>query len=294
VRIGDATSGDDGSYEAIALEEREPWKWPNGAGLAVWVIPNIEMFDPDHPLEVGGRAGDTSGLATREYGNRVGLGRIRRLMSELGVRGTAAVNSAVADRYPDMLRQLLDDGWELMGHGHVNNRRLTTYPPEVEEELIRTCLGSLESATGQRPLGWLSPGLQETPNTLRYLVSAGVRYVADWVLDDQPCVLPVDGGASIVSVPYSVQTNDKPAYEQQKLTPEQFAMLVKRQFDQLELESRRTAMVFPLAIHPYLSGVPHRIAAFEEVLRYITSRDGVWLATGGEIMAAYGEVTAQA
>jgi peptidoglycan/xylan/chitin deacetylase (PgdA/CDA1 family) len=271
----------------VALQSRPAWRWPNGSGLAVWIVPNIEVFDGTYPLEAGGRAGDTAGLASREYGNRVGVGRIRELLSRLGIRATAAVNGAVAQRYPDLLRQLVDDGWELMGHGHVNNRRLTTYPRDEERDVIASCLANLESVTGQRPRGWLSPGLQQTPDTLSHLVAEGVRYVADWINDDQPYVLPVDGGADILSIPYSVETNDKSAYDRHRLAPDQFAALIKRQFDYLYAESRRTALVFPLAIHPYLSGVPHRMGALEDALRHICFRDGVWVATGNEIADAY-------
>jgi hypothetical protein len=42
-----------------------------------------------------------------------------------------------------------------------------------------------------------------------------------------------------------------------------------------------------IAIHPYLMGVPHRIDAFDVALKYVTSRPGVWLATGEEIVEHY-------
>jgi allantoinase len=265
---------------------RSGQRWPNGARLAVWVVPNVEVFDPALPLTAGGPAGDTAGLATREYGNRVGLGRLRAVLAEHGVRATAAMNAGFAVRYPELTRELVAEGWELMGHGQVNNRRLPSYPPDQERELIGECLATLDSVTGIRPKGWLSPGLLETPDTLTHLVVEGVRYVADHVCDDQPFAIPV-GAGSILSVPYSVETNDKPAYDRAGLTPPEFVALAKRQFDVLYAESARTALVFALALHPYLSGVPHRIGAVDEVLRHIRDHEDVWLATGSEILDAY-------
>lgn len=271
---------------AKPLEARSPWRWPNGARLAVWVVPNVEVFDPELPLTAGGPAGDTAGLATREYGNRVGLGRLRAVFAKYGIRATGAMNAGFAVRYPELTRQLVGEGWELMGHGQVNNRRLPSYPPDEERKLIGECLGTLESVTGIRPKGWLSPGLLETPDTLTHLVAEGVGYVADHVCDDQPFPIPVGGGA-ILSVPYSVETNDKPAYDRAGLTPPEFVALANRQFDVLYAESARTALVFALALHPYLSGVPHRIGAVDEVLRHIRDHEDVWFATGSEIADAY-------
>lgn len=268
------------------LAARPPWWWPNGTRLAVWVVPNVEVFDPARPLSAGGAAGDTAGLAVREYGNRVGLGRLRAVLAEHGVRATAAMNAGFAERHPELARELVADGWEVMGHGRVNNRRLPSYPLAAERELIGDCLATLESVTGVRPTGWLSPGLLETSNTLMHLVAEGVQYVADHVCDDQPFRIPI-GSGSILSVPYSTETNDKPAYDRAGLTPPEFAALAKRQFDVLYAESERTAMVFALALHPYLSGVPHRIGAVDEVLRHIRAHDGVWWATGSEIADAY-------
>ena len=57
------------------------------------------------------------------------------------------------------------------------------------------------------PRGWESPGLTETDDTIDLLAEAGIEYVADWVLDDQPVPIRTRSG-DIVSVPYTVELND--------------------------------------------------------------------------------------
>src|SRR5207253_10689670 len=47
----------------------------------------------------------------------------------------------------------------------------------------------LERFTGKRPVGWLGPGLTQTLETPELLVSAGVKYIGDWVYDDEPTVI---------------------------------------------------------------------------------------------------------
>ena len=60
-----------------------------------------------------------------------------------------------------------------------------------------------------------------------------------------------------------------------------------RTFDTLYREGKESGRVMPMAIHPFVIGVPHRIGAFEAVLTHITSHDDVWCATSDDIIAQY-------
>ena len=77
---------------------------------------------------------------------------------------------------------------ELVGveHDQTNALGLTEMDPAAERAAIRATIDRIEAASGTRPLGWLGAGLRETWNTLDYLREAGIRYVCDWVNDDQP------------------------------------------------------------------------------------------------------------
>jgi peptidoglycan/xylan/chitin deacetylase (PgdA/CDA1 family) len=77
--------------------------------------------------------------------------------------------------------------------------------PAAERAAVRATIDRIEAASGTRPLGWLGAGLAETWNTLDYLTEAGIRYVCDWVNDDQPYQFEI-GTPPLVSLPYSVQT----------------------------------------------------------------------------------------
>jgi hypothetical protein len=59
----------------------------------------------------------------------------------------------------------------------------------------------------------------------------------------------------------------------------------KDQFDRLYAEGAVNPRVMALAVHPYISGVPHRIKYFEAVYDYIVKHKRVWLTTGEEICA---------
>ena len=130
-------------------------------------------------------------------------------------------------------------------------------------------------------VGWLGAGLAETWNTLDYLAEAGIRYVCDWVNDDQPYLFEI-GTPPLVSLPYSVQTNDVPAYFEMKVSVPEFEAMLKRQFDTLYREGQTVPRVMAIAVHPFVTGQPHRIGALDAALEYICSHDYVWRATVGK------------
>ena len=70
------------------------------------------------------------------------------------------------------------------------------------------------------------------------------------------------------------------------LKPE-FEQMLRRQFDVLYREGEQSGRVMTIAVHPYLTGQPHRIVALERALEHICSHAGVWLATGEEIVRHY-------
>ena len=139
-----------------------------------------------------------------------------------------------------------------------------------------------ESVFLQRGVG-LGAGLAETWNTLDYLAEAGIRYVCDWVNDDQPYLFHI-GNPPLVSLPYSVQTNDVPAYFEMKVSVPEFEAMLRRQFDTLYREGETIPRVMAIAVHPFVTGQAHRIGALDSALDYICSHAGVWRATGWEIV----------
>jgi allantoinase len=280
-----------GPFPYAPITRRPKLTWPNGARLALWVIPNIEVFalDAKMPAGQGGSGGiipDVHTWAIRDYGNRVGIFRMMEVLERHGIRATVALNSDACDAHPGMIADAVRLGWEFMGHNQTNVRRLNTMPPEKERDEIRGALERIARATGRPVAGWLGSGLQETWNTLDYLIELGCKYVADWVNDDQPYVMDL-GGRQICSIPYSAEINDKSAVDHLHATPGEFEGMIRRQFDVLYREGAQSGRVMAIALHPYITGVPHRIDALDSALRYIASHDGVWLATGGEIIDHY-------
>jgi len=263
-------------YQAIV--DRPPVVWPNGARVAVWVIPNIEHFH----IEIGNQAPDIRNHSRRDYGNRVGVWRIIEVLAKHGVRGTVALNAEVGRFYPRIMEAVTKLQWELMGHGLTNSVLLTGMSKDKEAAVIaeaREIIGQW----GQTMRGWLGPGLGETWHTLDLLREHGVQYVCDWVNDD----LPYRMNNGLYSIPYSIELNDMPLFNVPSIDIGEFERRIRETFDVLYEEGARSGRVMAIALHPFLIGVPHRIRTLDRALSYIASHGSVWFATGSEIIDAY-------
>jgi peptidoglycan/xylan/chitin deacetylase (PgdA/CDA1 family) len=285
-----------GPFPYSPIIKRPRFILPDGNRIALWVIPNLEVFGLNEPIPSGGRPGpappDVPSWSVRDYGNRIGVFRLMEVLDRYSIRATAALNSDLCAAHPEIISEAVARRWEFMGHNESNARRLTTAPPGQEPVLIRNTLGAIARGSGVRPRGWLSSGLAETWDTLDYLVAEGVDYVCDWINDDQPYAMTLDSGRSIISVPYSEDLNDKPQFEKRNRTPEEFESMICREFDVLYRESEKGARVIAIAVHPYIIGAAHRIGALDSALEYICRHQGVWRATGGEICDHYRKVSA--
>jgi peptidoglycan/xylan/chitin deacetylase (PgdA/CDA1 family) len=278
-----------GPFPYSPITERPPIRWPNGARVALWVIPNIEFMPLDQPVQASkSPVPDVRGYSDFDYGNRVAVFRLMDVLDRFGIRATVALNSDVCEHHPEIITEAVAREWEFMGHGESNARWLgRAGSDDAARAIVADTLARIEAATGTRPRGWLGSGLEETWNTLDHLVDNGVRYVADWVNDDEPYRMDFGNGRTILSIPYSTEINDRPAYVRNQHTPEEFVAMVRAAFDVYYREGARSGRVMAIALHPNLSGVPHRIDALAEALDYVCGHDGVWLATGSEIIEAY-------
>jgi allantoinase len=278
-------------FDYSPIIDRPRLSWPNGARVAVWVIPNIEHFLFDRPstrltnLPVNP---DVLNYSWRDYGVRVGIWRMMEVMERYGVKGTVALNSDVCARYPRIIEEGKKLGWEWMGHGNNNSTLFAGQSEPEERALIKHVVTTISKSVGKAPRGWLSPALSETMRTLDILAENGIEYVGNWVNDDQPYPMRVKKG-SMIAMPYSVEINDIPALLDLHQSPETFGQMICDQFDVLYEDGAQTGRVMSICLHPFLVGYPHRSKYFAKALHHITSRQEVWLTTGGAIVDWYKE-----
>ena len=276
-------------YDPIA--GRAPLTLPDGARMVVWVIVNVEEWDARAamprtgltPPAGGSPLPDVPNWAWHEYGNRVGFWRMLAVLDELSIPAVLAVNGVALGSYEPIARAALERGWEFLAHGYTQRNMQSV---EDERLDIRRTREAIAAFAGRRPRGWLGPGLTETWETPDLLVEEGYAYVCDWVLDDQPVTLRTRSGP-LVNIPYTQECNDVAMMLIQHHPAREYRRRAADQFDQLYADSRESARVMALVVHPYIMGAPHRLRYFRETLERIAGFDDVTFWTGERILDWY-------
>lgn len=277
------------SYSAII--DRKPLKLPGKARMVVWVIVNIEEWNPREtmprtvltPPAGGAPLPDIPNWAWHEYGNRVGFWRLLEALDDHGIRAVLAINGMAVSTYDTISRAALDRGWEFMGHG-FGQKNMQKVADERDD--IRKTVQAIKEFTGKAPRGWLGPGLTETWETPDLLVEEGFDYVCDWVLDDQPVVLKTRS-KPIVNIPYTQECNDVAMMLIQHHKASEYHDRAMDQFEQIHHDSAGSARVMALVVHPYIMGAPHRARHFRRVLEKISRLPDVAFWTGEQIYDWY-------
>jgi len=226
---------------------------------------------------------DVPNWSWHEYGMRVGVWRFFELFQRLKIQPTLAVNARVCEDYVRVAQQARNDRWEFMGHSYQQG---PIHLEPDQKKMIARSLDVLERFCGKRPVGWLGPGLTETLETPDILVQAGVKYIGDWVYDDEPTTIRTTRGP-LVTLPYTFELNDIPMMAVQHHESDYLYKRAIDHFDRLYAEGEHRAKILALAIHPYLSGQPHRIKYLEAIYDYARRFDGVVYWTGEEILKWY-------
>lgn len=278
-----------------AIVDRPPLDFDGVTKLVVWPVLNLEVWEITRPMArqvLPAPTGiavepDIPNWSWHEYGMRVGYWRLKAMFDELSIKPTLSINANVCERYERVAASARDAGWEFMAHSYV---QMPTQKLDDEEANLVKSLEVCKAFTGKPSLGWLGPGLTETYDTPDLLAKHGVKYVGDFVFDDEPCTLRTEHGP-LVTLPYSVELNDIPTMIVQHHVSSYFRTKIVDQFDQLYAESGERAKFLSFAIHPYISGAPHRTKYLAEALRYMAGHPGVEFWNGESIYRWYATKT---
>jgi len=274
-----------------AIIDRPPLKLPGDARIILWSIVNLEVWDIGKPMArqvIPAPTGqvllpDVPNWSWHEYGMRVGVWRFFKLYQRLGIRPTLSINARVVEDYTRVAEEARASGWEFMGHSWEQG---PIHKEPDQRAMIFRSMDRLEKFTGRRPVGWLGPGLTQTFETPELLVEAGVKYIGDWVYDDEPTTIQTERGP-LVTLPYTVELNDIPMMIVQHHESDYLLKRAIDQFDRLYEEGGERAKVMSLAIHAYISGQPHRIKYLEKFYEYVASKPGVLHWNGEQMLDWY-------
>lgn len=269
-------------------------EWPNNARIAISLVLAYEegseysLLDGDPHREPTGEVTSPVPIDERdlvnesffEYGSRVGVWRLLRILEKAEVKGTWFCTGLALERNPIVGKEIIRLGHDIVGHGY---RWVEAFKmdKDTEREDIKKTIETIRRITGERPLGWHNR-YADSLNTRELVVEeGGFLYDSNAYNDDIPYFISVSGKKWLV-VPYSYDTNDGKTYRGTGGVAEYYKALVDT-FDQLYEEGETSPKMMSVGIHPRVTGRPGKSKILEQFIQYAKSHPDVWFARRGDI-----------
>jgi allantoinase len=279
-----------GRYKYSAIETRANYDWPERKRLAFYIGLNVEHFAfmagiGSDPFGRANARQTQRNFAWRDYGLRVGIWRVFRMLDELKLPATILLNSLVCEHYPGVIERIKRRGDDVCAHGRTNSESLGGLWEDDEARIIGETTETITRHFGARPMGWMGPAAAESKTTPDLLVEAGYTHSLGWPVDDQPIWMRTRSGPLLI-VPYPMELNDIGANVHRDHTGEEFADMIVAQFDEMIEQCEEQPLVMSVALHPFICGQPFRLRPLRQALKHCLEhprKDAVWFTCAGHI-----------
>jgi peptidoglycan-N-acetylglucosamine deacetylase len=226
------------------------------------------------------------------FAAEVGMPRLLKLFDRYELKTTWFIPGHTAESFPKEIG--------LHGYSHENPLAMS---PSQERAVLERSIEVLERFSGRRPVGYVAPWWEFSRVTNELLLEYGIKYdnslmhtdhrpyyvrVGDsWTPIDytQPAeawMKPFTRGheTELIEIPGSWYLDDLPPMMFIKtspnshgfVNPRELEVLWRDQFDYVYREEERA--VFPLTIHPDVSGRPQVLLMLERLIEYVSGHDG--------------------
>ncbi|THZ43417.1 glucose 1-dehydrogenase [Aureobasidium pullulans] len=250
------------------------------------------------------------------FGATVGLERLLKLFNKHDIKATFLIELAdgmtladmesspstpahTIESFPEQLAKVKEAGHEIGLHGYTHEH-ISGLSATQQRDVLAKSIDVLTSFTGLKPKGYTAPAWDTSKELIPLLEEFGIIYDHSFMHHDlQPYFAP-DGRHSwvetdvkkeasswmkpmtkikpseIVEIPANWHVDDSQhgfisTHELEKLWLEQFDYAYE-EYD---------TFIFPMSIHPQVSGKPHVIKMHERIIEYINKHEGVeWMPLG--------------
>jgi peptidoglycan/xylan/chitin deacetylase (PgdA/CDA1 family) len=221
---------------------------------------------------------DNMAISWASYGYKRGIYRLLDIFERQGVKASVMANGVIAERAPQALREIARGGHELLSHSYAMDIIPALLDEEAERANILRCIDLLRDASGQTPVGWLSPRATGSMRSPELLCQAGFEWHGDALDDDLPYIQTF-GGRSIVAIPLGTDVNDMPSMKY-GAPPSQ---MLESFLQVLEIAQAASGpSVIDVTNHAHIYGRPRGAYFFEQVVQEAV-RSGAWIATRAEV-----------
>lgn len=245
------------------------------------------------------------------FSGEVGSPRLLKLFKRMGLRTTWFIPGHSAETFPDQMKAVADAGHEIGVHGYSHENPIAM-TPEQEEEVFDKSFDLLTRLSGRRPTGYVAPWWEFSNVTNELLLKKGIKYDHSLMHDDftpyyvrvgdkwtkidysakpSDWMKPLKRGkeTGLIEIPANWYLDDLPPMMFIKKSPNSHGFVNPRDIEQMWRDQfdwvyrEMDYAVFPMTIHPDVSGRPQVLMMLERLIEHIKSHDGVRFVTMDEM-----------
>jgi peptidoglycan-N-acetylglucosamine deacetylase len=245
------------------------------------------------------------------FAAEVGMPRLLKLFDKYRLKSTWFIPGHTAESFPRETALVVEAAHEIGLHGYSHENPLSM-SADQERAVLAKSIEVLERASGRRPTGYVAPWWEFSQVTNSLLLEHGITYDNSLMHDDfhpyyvrvgdswtpidyaQPAeswMKPFEKGdeTDLIEIPGSWYLDDLPPMMFIKSSPNSHGFVNPRQLeeiwrDQFDYVYREyDYAVFPITIHPDVSGRPQVLLMLERFIEHINGHEGARWVTFDEL-----------
>ncbi len=245
------------------------------------------------------------------FAGEVGTPRLLNLFGEYDMKTTWFIPGHSIETFPRETEMVVEAGHEIGSHGYSHENPIAM-TPEQEEEVLVKCMDLIENVSGKKPVGNVAPWWEASAVSNDLLLKYDYKYdhslqhrdfvpyyarmgdswtkidygkpASEWmkplVRGEEIDLVKIAGNWYVDDLPPMMFIKTSPATHG-FVNPRDIEQLWRDQFDWVYREMDYA--IFPMTIHPDVSGRPQVLLMHERLIEYINGHEGVRWVTMEEI-----------
>lgn len=258
-----------------------------------------------------GGADSPSDIQRGVYAGEIGTPRLLKMFQRHGIRVSWFIPGHSIETFPEQVAMIAEAGHEIGAHGYLHENPVAMTPAQEEDVLVKS-VELITQLTGQAPRGYVAPWWELSKDTPALLQKHGFRYdhsqgykdfvpfyarvgdawnTIDYSKQAHEWMHPMTHGEEIdlVEIGANWYVDDLPPMMFMKAAPNSHGFTNPRDVEQLWRDQfdwvyrELDYAIFPITIHPDVSGRPQVLLMLERLIDYINQHEGVRWATMEEV-----------
>ena len=245
------------------------------------------------------------------FSGEVGAPRLLRLFRDQGITTTWFIPGHSIETFPTEMKAVADAGHEIGIHGYSHENPISMTRAQ-EAAVLDKSIALITALSGRKPTGYVAPWWEFSAATADLLLERGIKYDHSLMHDDfhpyyvrtgdrwtkidygraastwmKPLVRGTETG--LIEIPANWYLDDLPPLMFIKAAPNSHGFVNPRDLDQMWRDQfdwvyrEHDYAIFPLTIHPGVSGRPQVLLMLERLIAYMKSKPGVRFVTFDEM-----------